>query len=152
MDLSSNKSKYRQWIAYHIPTLLEVLEMFPNVTLPIDVLLKSLPILKPRFYSISSSPRADINKLSITVAVVQWKRENGKERVGLTSNYLAKIPPGSEGMILLSYSNHLLIFTNITTVKCRIIRTQRLLSIRNTLFTAQSIAIVMKILTKDYTQ
>jgi cytochrome P450/NADPH-cytochrome P450 reductase len=108
IELSSNKIKYQQWLSYHLPTLVEVLEMFPGVNVPVDVLFKSLPVLKPRFYSISSSPHADPQKLSITVAVVRWKRENGKERIGLTSNYLTNISPGSKGFVLSLSHSHVL--------------------------------------------
>ncbi|XP_076446915.1 NADPH oxidoreductase A-like isoform X2 [Babylonia areolata] len=50
-------------------------------------LLTSLRPLQPRYYSISSSPLLDVNRLSLTVAVVRYMEE-GREEGGVATTYL----------------------------------------------------------------
>lgn len=48
--------RYEEWKWFRCPTLLEVLEQFPSVALPAALLLTQLPLLQPRYYSVSSAP------------------------------------------------------------------------------------------------
>ena len=63
---------YDEW-QYTFPNLAEVLEAFPTLRIPASMLLTLLPLLRPRYYSISSSPRLNPGEVHLTVAVVQYK-------------------------------------------------------------------------------
>eukprot|EP00931_Biecheleriopsis_adriatica_P079615 TRINITY_DN52_c0_g1_i5.p1 TRINITY_DN52_c0_g1~~TRINITY_DN52_c0_g1_i5.p1 ORF type:complete len:244 (-),score=47.88 TRINITY_DN52_c0_g1_i5:395-1072(-) len=57
--------------------------------------------MKPRFYSISSSPTKCPNSLSITVSVVTGSTASGRKHVGVCSNHLKEQPrlrPASVGL------------------------------------------------------
>eukprot|EP00927_Polykrikos_kofoidii_P029658 TRINITY_DN25618_c0_g1_i1.p1 TRINITY_DN25618_c0_g1~~TRINITY_DN25618_c0_g1_i1.p1 ORF type:complete len:1156 (-),score=164.76 TRINITY_DN25618_c0_g1_i1:94-3138(-) len=83
---------YTQHILASRRTLLEVLQEFPEVTVSFGDLLALLPANKPRFYSISSSPKALPNAVSITVSVVQGASPTGRKHIGMCSNYLGSQP------------------------------------------------------------
>nr|XP_015212637.1 PREDICTED: nitric oxide synthase, endothelial-like [Lepisosteus oculatus] len=94
--LSQAGEEYEVWRWEHVPTLAEVLEEFPSVTLPTSLLLSQLPLLQPRYYSISSSPQVCPQEIHITVAVVQYNTQGGKGPLhyGVCSNWLHQIQPG----------------------------------------------------------
>lgn len=73
---SQNAHEYEDWKHEHYPHLLEVLEEFPSVELEPALLVSQLPMLQPRFYSISSSPNAQPGELHLTVAVVIYKAQS----------------------------------------------------------------------------
>jgi cytochrome P450/NADPH-cytochrome P450 reductase len=73
-----------------------LLEEFPACTLPFEVYLEMLPALRPRYYSISSSPLSDERICSITVAVVEAPARSGRGTFqGVCTNYLARQDEGS---------------------------------------------------------
>ncbi|NWH54951.1 NOS3 protein, partial [Fregata magnificens] len=67
---------YEDWKWFRCPTLLEVLEEFPSVGLPASLLLTQLPLLQPRYYSISSAPSFIPGEIHLTVAVVTYHSES----------------------------------------------------------------------------
>lgn len=73
--------RYEEWKWFRCPTLLEVLEQFPSVALPAPLLLTQLPLLQPRYYSVSSAPSAHPGEIHLTVAVLAY-RTQGKVQVG----------------------------------------------------------------------
>lgn len=60
--------------------MVEVLQEFPSVQMPSTLLLTQLPLLQPRYYSISSSPDMYQDEVHLTVAVVSY-RTRGKPHV-----------------------------------------------------------------------
>ena len=77
-------------------SVLELLERFPACELPFGVFLELMPILGPRYYSISSSGTAKPDVCAITVGVVDEPALSGNDRFrGITSNYLARQAEGS---------------------------------------------------------
>ncbi len=68
--------------------LLDLLEAFPSARPPIADLLHSLPTLKPRLYSIASSPDAAPGEVHLCVSVVRTPRR-GRVRQGVASAFLA---------------------------------------------------------------
>ena len=93
--LATDSSKYEQWKARTYPNLLEVLNEFRSVRLPIELILTQLPTLQSRFYSISSSPLMhSSSRIDLTVAVVKYITNAGVEHFGVCSNYLNQIPIG----------------------------------------------------------
>jgi cytochrome P450/NADPH-cytochrome P450 reductase len=78
-------------------SVLDLLERFPSVQLPLGVFLKMQPPMRVRQYSISSSPLWNPNNVTLTYAVVDQPALSGQGRyVGVASNYLANLAPGDK--------------------------------------------------------
>ncbi|KAK3859197.1 hypothetical protein Pcinc_034666, partial [Petrolisthes cinctipes] len=95
-QLATDPHEYEEWKHLKYPHLKEVLEEFPSVKLDAGLMLTQLPLLGPRFYSISSSPDAHPGEIHVTVAVVQYHTHNGRGPLhyGVCSNFLKEVPPG----------------------------------------------------------
>ncbi len=77
-------------------SVFDLLEQFPACELPFAVFLELMPLLTPRYYSISSSPLATPTRCSITVGVVSDPALSGNGTFeGVCSNYLARSVEGS---------------------------------------------------------
>ncbi len=86
---------YRTEVFLKRKSLLDLLEEFPACELPFEVFLEMVPWLSPRYYSISSSPKATPGKLSITVGVVEGPALSGNgDYHGVCSTYLADAAVG----------------------------------------------------------
>ena len=68
--------------------LLDLLTAFPSARPPVADLVASLPLLKPRLYSIASSPLACPGRVELCVRVVRVERR-GRVRDGVASCHLA---------------------------------------------------------------
>ncbi len=86
---------YKEQVLNKRLSMLELLEMYEACELPFEKFIALLPPLKPRYYSISSSPKEDPERLSITVGVVREPAWSGRgDYHGVASNYLAQCQPG----------------------------------------------------------
>jgi sulfite reductase (NADPH) flavoprotein alpha-component len=75
--------------------VLAAIEKFPGIRPDPEAFIEALDPLQPRLYSISSSPRLDANRVSLTVDVVRY-RIAGRDRKGVCSTLLAdRIEPGA---------------------------------------------------------
>ncbi len=78
-------------------SVLDLLERFGSCALPFGAFLQMLSPLKPRQYSISSSPAWREDRCTITVAIVTapaWSGQGLYE--GIASSYLARARPGAK--------------------------------------------------------
>ena len=101
-DDPDSVERYRKEVLEKNVSLIDLLEEFRACELPFNVYLELVPLLKPRYYSISSSPLVDPEKCSITVGVVDAPARSGRGRYqGVCSSYLAEQPAGSviEGFV-----------------------------------------------------
>lgn len=73
LPFSQGLQEYEEWKWSKNPTIVEVLEEFPSVQMPSTLLLTQLPLLQPRYYSISSSPEMYPGEVHLTVAVVSYR-------------------------------------------------------------------------------
>ncbi len=74
--------------------VLAALAKFPGVRPDPEAFVESLEPLLPRLYSISSSPKADPGRVSLTVDTVRY-RTGERERRGVASNFLGeRVDPG----------------------------------------------------------
>ncbi|XP_015221897.2 nitric oxide synthase 1 isoform X1 [Lepisosteus oculatus] len=91
--LSKGLQEYEEWKWYNNPTIVEVLEEFPSLQIPSTLLLTQLPLLQPRYYSISSSPDAYPGEIHLTVAVVSYRTRDGEGSIhhGVCSSWLNRI-------------------------------------------------------------
>ncbi|MGW1373594.1 molybdopterin-dependent oxidoreductase [Streptomyces sp. NPDC002446] len=65
-----------------------------------------LPRLRPRLYSISSSPLTDPGLIELTVSVVRYENRHGRPRKGVASAFLADAPPGSPVPVFVRGAPH----------------------------------------------
>ncbi|KAG7170858.1 Nitric oxide synthase, salivary gland-like, partial [Homarus americanus] len=88
--------EYEDWKQLRYPHMKEVLEEFPSVVVDAGLMLTQLPLMGPRFYSISSSPDAHPEEIHVTVAVVQYNTQSGLGPLhfGVCSNFLKEVSPG----------------------------------------------------------
>ncbi|KAB5590413.1 Cytochrome P450 family protein [Ceratobasidium theobromae] len=70
-------------------SLLDLLEKYPDIDLPLEDFIASLPSMRIRQYSISSSPFSDPSRVTLTFGVVTHGRF-----LGVASNYLANLRKG----------------------------------------------------------
>jgi len=77
--------------------ILEVLYDFRHSTpnIPFNYLLDLIPAIKPRSFSIASSPSVHGEVLELLVAVVRYRSSLQAPRRGLCSTWLAGLPPGA---------------------------------------------------------
>jgi len=80
--------EYERYVLKGRRTLLEVLQEHPSVRISAGALLGMLPPSKPRYYSISSSPKHSPGTVTVSVSVVQGPSPTGRRHLGLCSNYL----------------------------------------------------------------
>lgn len=77
-------------------SVLDLLEQFPACELSFGQYLEMLPLLAPRYYSISSSPSSQAGRCSITVGVVDGPSRSGNGIYrGACSNHLAQAGEGA---------------------------------------------------------
>lgn len=94
-DTEASATRYKEDLLAKRKSLIDLLEDFPACTLPFEIYLEMLPALRPRYYSISSSPLADPYGCSITVAVVEGPARSGHGTFqGVCTNYLARQQAG----------------------------------------------------------
>lgn len=87
---------YEKEILAKRTSVLDLLERYKSTSVPLAKLLEMLPPLKPRRYSISSSPLAKPDRCTLTVAVLDAPAWSGQGRYrGACSNYLAGLAPGA---------------------------------------------------------
>lgn len=77
------------------PRLMDLLAQVPSVRLDLATLLSLRPALKPRYYSISSSPLLSPESCSLTVGVQRFACADGTVHDGLCSAYLAGCAEGT---------------------------------------------------------
>lgn len=76
-------------------SLLDLVERFPTIALPLSAFISSLISMRVRQYSISSSPLSDQNRATLTYAVLDEPSTSGQGRhIGVASNYLSQLKPG----------------------------------------------------------
>nr|XP_045593481.1 nitric oxide synthase, salivary gland-like isoform X1 [Procambarus clarkii]XP_045593482.1 nitric oxide synthase, salivary gland-like isoform X2 [Procambarus clarkii] len=95
IQLATDPEEYQQWKSRHYPHLLEVLEEFPSVKVEAGVVVSALPLLQPRYYSISTSPDLHPGLLHLTISGLQYRTRGGAGAVhqGVATGFLKYIAP-----------------------------------------------------------
>jgi len=87
--------------------ILDLLAQFPSARPPIEAFVKALRPLRPRLYSISSSPKAHPDEVHLTVGVVRYVNYLGRQCKGVASTYLAeRLRTGQKARIFIHASHH----------------------------------------------
>ncbi|CAN5796843.1 hypothetical protein BH23PSE1_BH23PSE1_05010 [soil metagenome] len=89
------RQRHKQWLRSSFPTLPDLLDAFPEACPPLDVLIDILPRLRPRMYSIASSPLAAPSAVRIMAGLLHYPAADGSLRKGIASQYLAMLAPGA---------------------------------------------------------
>lgn len=76
--------------------VIDVLNQYKSVDLPLEIFLELMPIMPPRYYSIASSKSKNPHSIHIVVAVVKYITPLGKQREGVCSSYLESLKPGDD--------------------------------------------------------
>ncbi|RMZ89882.1 hypothetical protein DV736_g2895, partial [Chaetothyriales sp. CBS 134916] len=79
------------------PSVLDVLEAYPEIQMPFGVFLSFLTPMRIRQYSISSSPLHDPTSATITYAVAG----HDLQHLGVASNYLKSLQPGMKIQVMV---------------------------------------------------
>ena len=96
----AGKAAYRERVAAPRRTVLDLLDRYPSCDLPFGVYLDLLPPLRPRFYSISSSPAAT-DTCHLTVGVLRGPARSGEgDFCGVASGHLEA---GMEGSTVFTF-------------------------------------------------
>jgi cytochrome P450/NADPH-cytochrome P450 reductase len=96
-DDEESQARYRERVFTPHRSLLDLLEDHPACALPFEVYLDMLPPLRPRYYSISSSPLVDPEVCTITTGVLRApvRGRDGEVFAGVCSNHVAGLAPNS---------------------------------------------------------
>lgn len=99
--LAEDSDRYHRELLEKRQSLLDLLESYPAIQLPVELFAALCPPLRPRFYSISSSALAHPNTVTLTVGTVQAPAWSGQgEYRGVASHYLRHL---TDGDTLLAY-------------------------------------------------
>ena len=102
----AGRKAYREQVAARRLSVLELLDDFPSVDLPFNVYLELLPPMRPRYYSISSSPAAT-STCHLTVGVLRGPARSGDGYFnGVASNHLGSQHGGQHAVHLCSQADH----------------------------------------------
>jgi cytochrome P450/NADPH-cytochrome P450 reductase len=87
-------------------SVLDLLERFPSVQLPLGAFLGMQPPMRVRQYSISSSPLWNPNNVTLTYSVVDQPALSGQGRfVGVATNYLSSLKEGDKLHVAVKQSH-----------------------------------------------
>ncbi|EMD34553.1 hypothetical protein CERSUDRAFT_75518 [Gelatoporia subvermispora B] len=88
-------------------SVLDLLEEYPDIKLPLNTFLSMLPSMRIRQYSISSSPLWNPQHATLTVSVIESPALSGKTEpfLGVASNYLAGLRSGDKVQLAVRASN-----------------------------------------------
>jgi cytochrome P450 / NADPH-cytochrome P450 reductase len=95
-DDDASQTRFRNEVLARGRSLLDLLGDYPACDMPFEIFLDRLPPLRPRYYSISSSPMVSPEMCSITTGVLRGPARSGAgEFNGVCSSYLESNAPNS---------------------------------------------------------
>ncbi|CAF1662289.1 unnamed protein product, partial [Adineta ricciae] len=91
-------------------TSVEVLQDFPQTAsrIPFEYVFDLFPHIRPRSFSIASSPKIHPNRIQLLVAIVRYKTIIALYREGLCSNYLCRLQSGERIFMRIATSFNLI--------------------------------------------
>jgi sulfite reductase (NADPH) flavoprotein alpha-component len=98
-----NPVKFKEYL--YGRDIVDLLQDFPVKKITAEDLVKLLRPLQPRFYSISSSPKAFPGELHLTVSVVEYEN-SGRRKRGACSAFLSDLAVENEQVPLFIEPNH----------------------------------------------
>ena len=103
LELSSGEGTdlYWDYCVRERRNYVEILEDFKSVRPPLEKLLEHIPLVRPRHYSIASSPSEQGDCIDLCVAVVKRRTPYRRDVMGLCSGFLAGVRPGQSVFICI---------------------------------------------------
>lgn len=88
--LSEVSEDYEEWRNFRYPNFAEILLEFPTIQLNPTLLIAELPLLQPRYYSISSSKEVVGDEIHLTVSLVSYRTQDNKGPIhyGVCTSFL----------------------------------------------------------------
>lgn len=108
LALAADEAAFKGKIAATRMTILDLLEQHPTSTMPFPEYLALLPSLRPRYYSISSSPLASPTTCALTYSVIDepsWSSTTSRF-VGVAGTYLRSLTKGDKALVAVRSTNH----------------------------------------------
>ncbi|KAI7853564.1 hypothetical protein BDC45DRAFT_510561 [Circinella umbellata] len=75
-------------------TVAEVLFDFKSATIPLEYILDLFPVIRPRSFSIASSPQVHPKEIDLCIAIVKYKTQLKKIRRGVCTKWVSQLNPG----------------------------------------------------------
>ena len=94
-ETDTTRRQLTDWLGETYHTVLDLFDAFPDCVPQLDILIDLLPRIRPRLYSIGSSPVLHPRAPRIMAGVLSEPKRDGRVRKGLASHYLAGIEPGA---------------------------------------------------------
>ncbi|CAD7948280.1 unnamed protein product [Amoebophrya sp. A120] len=94
-DSEEGKKAYKA-MADETVTYVDVLNKFKSAHPPLEHLISMIPCVKPRLYSIASSPRFMPDHVELMIVVNDWETPSGKQRIGLNTDYIHRCETDSD--------------------------------------------------------
>jgi sulfite reductase (NADPH) flavoprotein alpha-component len=86
--------------------ILDLLKRFPSARPTVDAFVAALKPMRPRLYSISSSPKMFPDEVHLTCAAVRFLNPLGRQCKGVASTYLAdRLRPGQKAKVFVHASH-----------------------------------------------
>jgi sulfite reductase (NADPH) flavoprotein alpha-component len=86
--------------------ILDLLQRYPSARPEVPAFVAALRPIRPRLYSISSSPAAHAEEVHLTVGVVRYLNPLGRQCKGVASTYLAeRLRPGQKAKVFVHASH-----------------------------------------------
>ena len=70
---------------------LNIIEEYKSLNIPFLDLIKILPLIQPRYYTVSSSNKLLKNKFELSITLVNWENYKKEKIYGLVSNYIRNL-------------------------------------------------------------
>jgi sulfite reductase alpha subunit-like flavoprotein len=97
-DSEEGRRLYAETISSEALTYADVLLRYKtDAKIPLQLLVTLIPPVKPRLYSIASSPRFVGPKMvELAVVILSWKTPKGETRRGTGTDYISRLSPGDD--------------------------------------------------------
>jgi cytochrome P450/NADPH-cytochrome P450 reductase len=97
---------YHESVVEQCLSVLDLLERFPSIQLPFNEFLDMLPPMRPRYYSISSSPLQDPSICTISYGVIDTASLSGEGHfIGVAGSYLKHLREGDQVQVSVRSTN-----------------------------------------------
>lgn len=104
----ASDAAFKAQVADRRVSVLDLLTQFPSADVPFAAFLGLLPPLRPRYYSISSSPLAEGDRCSLTYSVLDapsWSGVAGGRFQGVAGTYLRSLRAGDRALVAVRAAN-----------------------------------------------
>eukprot|EP00475_Leptophrys_vorax_P035715 TRINITY_DN5919_c0_g1_i1.p1 TRINITY_DN5919_c0_g1~~TRINITY_DN5919_c0_g1_i1.p1 ORF type:complete len:620 (-),score=164.24 TRINITY_DN5919_c0_g1_i1:103-1764(-) len=95
---------YQNWVQESRRIFLDVLQRLPSLHLPLEGLIDVLPLLQPRFYSISSSHLVHPEEIHLCVGLNKYITTQGRVHLGVCSHHVNNLKQQDRAPVFVKQS------------------------------------------------